>query len=281
MICFPNAKINIGLRVTGKRPDGYHNIESILYPIGLTDMLEISEQEKIYGKGISLVTTGIKIDSPPEENLVFRTTELLRKEYSIPPLDIHLHKLIPTGSGLGGGSSDTSFLLRILNENFNIGITEEKLHAIASDIGSDCPFFLNNSSAFISGRGEKIQRIFLDLSRFYLVVVYPDIYIDTGLAYSQITPSKPGLSLKKLIKYPVSQWKENIFNDFEKPVFLEFPHIKKIKEKLYRMGAIYSSLTGSGSAVYGLFDEKTETDGQFGHYLVWQERLSEKLKVES
>ncbi|MCK4630390.1 MAG: 4-(cytidine 5'-diphospho)-2-C-methyl-D-erythritol kinase [Bacteroidales bacterium] len=281
MICFPNAKINIGLRVTGKRPDGYHNIESILYPIGLTDMLEISEQEKISGKGISLVTTGIKIDSPPEKNLVFRTAELLRKEYSIPPLNIHLHKLIPTGSGLGGGSSDTSFLLRVLNENFNIGITEEKLHAIASGLGSDCPFFLNNNSAFISGRGEKIQRISLDLSRFYLVVVYPDIHVDTGLAYSQITPSKPGLSLQKLIKYPVSQWKENIFNDFEKPVFSEFPNIKKIKEKLYRMGAIYSSLTGSGSAVYGLFDKKTETDGQFGHYLVWQERLSKKLKVES
>ena len=273
MICFPNAKINIGLRVTGKRPDGYHNIESILYPIGLTDILEISEQEKDSEKGISLYTTGIKINLSPEKNLVFRTSELLRKKYSIPPLSIHLHKLIPTGSGLGGGSSDTAFLLRILNKKFSIGITEEKLHAIASGLGSDCPFFLNNTSAIISGRGENIQRISLNLSSFYLVIVYPDIHIDTGLAYSQIIPLKPGLSLQKLIKYPVSQWKENVFNDFEKPVFSKYPNIKKIKEKLYRMGAIYSSLTGSGSAVYGLFDKKTETEGQFEHYLVWQEEL--------
>ena len=273
MICFPNAKINIGLRVTGKRPDGYHNIESILYPIGLTDILEISEQEKISGKGISLVTTGIKIDSPPKENLVFRAAELLRKEYSIPPLSIHLHKLIPTGSGLGGGSSDTAFLLRLLNKKFNIGISEEKLHAIASGLGSDCPFFLNNTSAFISGRGEKIQRISLNLSQLYLVVVYPDIHIDTGFTYSQITGSKPGLSLQELIKYPVSQWKENIFNDFEKPVFSKYPNIKNIKEKLYSMGAIYSSLTGSGSVVYGLFDKETATNGHFGHYRVWQEEL--------
>jgi len=273
MICFPNAKINIGLRVTGKRPDGYHNIESILYPVGLTDILEISEQKKDSGKGISLDTTGIKIDSPPEENLVFRTAELLRKEYSIPPLDIHLHKLIPTGSGLGGGSSDTAFLLRLLNNKFSIRITEEKLHAIASGLGSDCPFFLNRTSAFISGRGENIKRISLNLSQFYLVIVYPGIHIDTGLAYSRITPSKPGLSLQKLIKYPVSLWKENIFNDFEKPVFSKYPNIKKIKEKLYSMGAIYSSLTGSGSAVYGLFDKKIETEGQFRHYLVWQEEL--------
>ena len=277
MICFPNAKINIGLRVTGKRPDGYHNIESILYPIGLTDILEISEQKKKSDKGISLATTGIKIDTPPEENLVFRTAELLRKEYSIPPLSINLHKLIPTGSGLGGGSSDTTFLLRLLNEKFSIGISEEKLHTIASGLGSDCPFFLNNSSAFISGRGETIQQISLDLSLYYLVVVYPDIHIDTGLAYSQITPSNPESSLLKLIKHPVCQWKENIFNDFEKPVFSEFHRIKKIKERLYRMGAIYSSLTGSGSAVYGLFDKETETDGQFGHYLVWQEQLNKKL----
>jgi 4-diphosphocytidyl-2-C-methyl-D-erythritol kinase len=281
MICFPNAKINIGLRVTGKRPDGYHNIESILYPIGLTDILEVSEREKVSGKGISLNTTGIKINKPPKENLVFRTAELLRKEYSIPPLNIHLHKLIPTGSGLGGGSSDTAFLLRLMNKKFSIGITEEKLHAIASGLGSDCPFFLNNISAFISGRGENIQRISLNLSQLYLVVIYPDIHIDTSFAYSQITPSKPGLSLQKLIKYPVSQWKENIFNDFEKPVFSKYPKIKKIKEKLYSMGAIYSSLTGSGSAVYGLFDKKSETDRQFGHYLVWQEQLSKKLKVKS
>jgi len=273
MICFPNAKINIGLRVTGKRPDGYHNIESIIYPIGLTDILEISEQEKASGKGISLDTTGINIDSHPEENLVFRTAELLRKIYSIPPLSIHLHKLIPIGSGLGGGSSDTAFLLRLLNKKFNIGITEEKLHAIASGLGSDCPFFLNNISAFISGRGEEIQQIPLNLSRLYLVVVYPDIHIDTSFAYSQITPSKSGLSLQKLIKYPVSQWKENIFNDFEKPVFSKYPNIRKIKEKLYRMGAIYSSLTGSGSAIYGLFNRETETDGQFGNYMIWKEQL--------
>lgn len=273
MICFPNAKINIGLRVTGKRSDGYHDIESILYPIGLTDILEISEQEKVSGNSISLDTTGIKIDSPPKENLVFRTAELLRKEYSIPPLSIHLHKLIPTGSGLGGGSSDAAFLLRLLNKKFNIGIGEEKMLEIASVLGSDCPFFLNNTSAFISGRGENIQPISLNLCQFYLVVVCPDIHIDTGLAYSQITPSKPELSLQKLIKYPVSQWKENIYNDFEKPVFSKYPSIKKIKEKLYRMGAIYSSLTGSGSAVYGLFDKVIETDGQFGHYFVWQEEL--------
>ena len=273
MICFPNAKINIGLRVTGKRPDGYHNIESILYPICLTDILEVSEQEKVSGKGISLDTTGIKMDTPLKENLVFRTAELLRKEYSIPPLSIHLHKLIPIGSGLGGGSSDTAFLLRLLNKKFNIGITEEKLFSIASGLGSDCPFFLNNTSAFISGRGEEIQQMHLNLNRLYLVVVYPDIHIDTSFAYSQITPSKPGLSLQKLIKYPINQWKENIINDFEKPVFSKYPNIRKIKEKLYRMGAIYSSLTGSGSAVYGLFDKETETDGQFGHYLVWQEQL--------
>lgn len=276
MICFPNAKINIGLRVIEKRSDGYHNIESIFYPIGLSDVLEFSKRDKTSGKEISLVTTGINIDSPIEANLVFLASELLRKEYLLPPLDIHLHKLIPTGSGLGGGSSDAAFSLRSLNHYFNIGITQEKLLEMAFVLGSDCPFFLKNSSAFISGRGEKFQQIELDLSRFHLVVVYPDIHIDTGKAYSRVTPAKPEIPLHELIKHPVRQWKKSITNDFEKPVFSEFPQIKSIKEKLYQMGAVYSSLTGSGSAVYGLFDRKTETAGQFGKYTVWQEKLKKK-----
>lgn len=278
MICFPNAKINIGLRVTEKRPDGYHNIESIFYPVGLTDILEVCKRGKINARGNSFITTGIKIDSPPEKNLVILVLKSLNKEYKLPPLNIHLHKLIPTGSGLGGGSSNAAFILKGLNESFNIGITFKKLHYMASDFGSDCPFFLHNKSSFISGRGEKIQQIELNLNNFYLVIVYPDIQIDTGFAYSQITPSKPKSSLKELINNPIEKWKENIFNDFEKPVFAKFPEIKEIKEKLYSMGAIYSSLTGSGSSVYGLFTKKIKVKGQFGNYMVWQERLNNQLK---
>lgn len=248
MISFPNAKINIGLNVVEKRPDGYHDLETIYYPVSLSDVLEIHPSAEF-----SFRSTGIEIDGAVEDNLVVKAYRMMQKKNSLPPVKIHLHKIIPHGAGLGGGSSDAAFTLKMLNSLFNLGITGERLRDSAGQLGADCPFFIDNSPALGMGTGSHLVPVQLDLSAFKIVLVKPSFSINTSLAYRDIRPGYPENRLSELIKMPIEKWKNSIVNDFEIPVFRRFPEIASIRSKIVGLGAIYASLTGSGSAVYGIF----------------------------
>lgn len=248
MIVFPNAKINIGLNVVSKRTDGYHNLETIFYPLNLSDALEIAESEKT-----TLTFSGIQIDGSVENNLIFKAYSLLKADFNLPPVNLHLHKVIPFGAGLGGGSSDAAFTLKLLNEHFKLGISTGKLENYASRIGADCPFFIQNKPVFATGIGNQFQAIELDLSAFEIVILKPNISVNTADAYKNIVPEIPKFSLTDLVNSPVNTWKDFIKNDFEKSVFEKYPEIGRLKEILYELGANYASMSGSGSAVFGIF----------------------------
>ncbi|MBE0654821.1 MAG: 4-(cytidine 5'-diphospho)-2-C-methyl-D-erythritol kinase [Bacteroidales bacterium] len=251
MIGFPNAKINIGLKITGKFPDGYHEIKSLMIPTGFYDILEIlpSRQDE-------LSITGLKIPGHPDENILWKVLITLRENYSVPPLKIHLHKLIPTGAGLGGGSADASFFLKMLNELFRLGMGVEKLEKIVSAIGSDCPFFIRNQPALITGKGEKIRLFPFAKNNMHLVILYPGFPISTAQAYAGVNINPETTPLEELLKMEISRWKEKIENDFEKNLFPVYPELPSLKTDLYRSGAVYASMSGSGSAVYGIFMDK-------------------------
>jgi 4-diphosphocytidyl-2-C-methyl-D-erythritol kinase len=248
MIVFPNAKINIGLNVVSKREDGYHNLETIFFPVKLADALEFVEAEEI-----KLTTSGIKIDSTAEQNLVLKAYHLLRTDYNLPPIHFHLHKVIPFGAGLGGGSSDAAFTLKTLNEFYNLGLTLEKLENYAAQIGADCPFFLHNKPTFATGIGNRFHEIELELSGYEIVILKPDISVSTPEAYKNVIPRNPKFRLPEIVKKPVEDWKNLIVNDFENSVFPLYPQIAELKQFLYKMGAGFASMSGSGSAVYGIF----------------------------
>lgn len=251
MICFPNAKINIGLNITGRRSDGFHNIETVLFPIELCDVLEFVKDNN--NGSYKITCSGIKLKDPPENNLCIKAYNLLKKDFNLPAISIHLHKIIPVGSGLGGGSSDAAYMLKSLNKEFHLKLSKRKLHEYAEKLGSDIPFFINNKPAFAYETGNKIREIDLSLDGKYIFIVFPEIQISTGQAYSKAFIRKPKTSLEKLIKLPVHEWKSNIRNDFENTVFPKYPELKAIKEELYGMGALYASLSGSGSSLYGIF----------------------------
>jgi 4-diphosphocytidyl-2-C-methyl-D-erythritol kinase len=253
MIVFPNAKINLGLNVVEKRPDGYHNIETVFYPIGLSDVLEVEPSETCTDYSFS--SSGIQLDGDPEDNLIVKAYRLLRSEYQFPAIDISLIKQIPFGAGLGGGSSDAAFMLRTVNELFALKITPRKLEKLASKLGADCPVFVKNRPVFATGIGNVFTPIDLSLKGYFLLLVKPDIHVSTPEAYSLVVPEKPEFSLQELIKHPISEWKTTIKNDFEKSVFAVHPAIGEIKNNLYEMGAIYASMSGSGSSVYGIFED--------------------------
>ncbi|MDD5184296.1 MAG: 4-(cytidine 5'-diphospho)-2-C-methyl-D-erythritol kinase [Paludibacter sp.] len=254
MLLYPNAKINLGLNVVERRTDGYHNIETVFYPIGLSDVLEIEPSETCMDYSFS--SSGIPIDGDPEDNLIVRAYRLLRREYQIPPVDISLFKQIPFGAGLGGGSSDAAFMLKGLNELFELKITTKKLERLAAKLGADCPVFIQNKPVFATGTGNVFTQIDLTLKDKFLVLVKPDIHVSTPEAYSLIIPENPEFSLRELIKKPISEWKSLIKNDFEKSVFIKYPAIEIIKNNLYDIGATYASMSGSGSSVYGIFESK-------------------------
>ena len=261
MIVFPNYKINLGLNILNKRDDGYHELQSVFYPLPFSDILEIIPQKKSEEKktGISLSLSGLDIKTDQKNNLCTKAYHLIKNDFpGMPFVHMHLHKTIPPGAGLGGGSADGAFTLKLLNQQFNLGITTEKLMAYALQLGSDCPFFISNQAYIASGRGELIQTISLDLSAYKIVLVNPAINISTADAFSLITPGIPRKSIKEIIQQPVGLWKNELRNDFEETVFIKFPEIKMIKEQLYEYGAVYASMTGSGSTVYGLF-KKEET----------------------
>ena len=260
MILYPNAKINLGLNVVERRKDGYHNIETVFYPIGLTDVLEIEPSETCIDYSFS--SSGITLIGDPEENLIVKAYRLLRSQYQFPAIDISLCKQIPFGAGLGGGSADAAFMLKALNEMFELKITNRKLESIAKLLGADCPVFIKNKPVFASGIGNVFTPIKLSLNGYFLVLVKPDVHVSTPEAYSLIIPEKPEISLLEVIQKPISEWRKYMKNDFEKSVFSAHPIIADIKNQLYDMGAIYASMSGSGSSVFGLFEsepQKTET----------------------
>lgn len=266
MQTYPNAKINIGLNIIEKRTDGYHNIETVFYPIGLSDILIVAPSD-IYSD-YSFSISGLIVDGSPENNLIIKALNLLRTRYHIPPVDISLIKQIPLGAGLGGGSSDGAFMLKALNEQFSLGISVLDLEHMAARLGADCPVFIRNRPVFATGIGNVFSPIDLSLNKYFLVLVKPPIHVSTPEAYSMVTPKKPIVSLKELVYLPINDWKNNIVNDFEFSVFLKYPIIAQIKEALYQSGAIYASMSGSGSAVYGIFESKPVIPAFDNHYFV-------------
>lgn len=253
MLTFPNAKINIGLQVTERRPDGYHNLDTVFYPIPIHDALEVIVAEGA-DYDCRLHISGIDIEGDPDTNLVVRAYRLLAADYTLPSVDIYLHKHIPTGAGLGGGSADASYMLRLLNDMFSLGITTQQLETYAAKLGADCPFFITGIPVYATGIGNEFHPITLDLSGLYLVVIKPDVFVSTKEAYSMVDPEKPEVTLDKKITRPISEWRESISNDFEKGIFALHPELADIKEKLYALGATYAAMSGSGSALFGLFE---------------------------
>jgi 4-diphosphocytidyl-2-C-methyl-D-erythritol kinase len=248
MISFPNAKINIGLNVVEKREDGYHNLETILFPVNLCDALEVVES-----KTYNICFTGLKIDSPPGANLVEKAYNVLKEVFDLPPVSIHLHKVIPFGAGLGGGSSDGAFMLKMLNNLFELKMNSNSLEKYALGLGADCPFFIKNQTVFATGVGEKLKLVKLNLSEYSFVIIKPSFSIATSEAFRDITPKLPNRQILDIVCSPVNEWKDNLNNDFEASISSIYSEISDIKEKLYRLGASYASMSGSGSAVYGIF----------------------------
>jgi len=266
MVTYPNAKINIGLNVVEKRPDGYHNIETVFYPIGLCDVLEIEPSEGCTDYSFS--ASGIALSGDPEENLIVKAYRLLQSEYDIPPVDISLIKQIPFGAGLGGGSADAAFTLKMLNEMFELKITPRKLEKMAADLGADCPVFIRNKAVFATGIGNVFTPVKISLKGYFLVLIKPDIHVSTPEAYSLVIPEKPDISIAENIQRPISEWKACIKNDFEKSVFALHPEIEKIKNNLYASGAVYASMSGSGSSVYGIFENEPVLDFNFDNCFI-------------
>lgn len=253
MVAFPNCKINLGLNIIGRRDDGYHNLETVFYPVGLKDALEIIPAEEN-----SFQLSGLKINGDSKDNLCLKAYELLKKDFpGLPFLNIHLHKVIPMGAGLGGGSADGGFMLLLLNKKFHLDLTNRQLLDYALQLGSDCPFFILNKPSFATGRGEKISPIDLNLDAYKIVIVNPGIHVSTKDAFAKLSPALPEKSISNIIRQPINTWKGELVNDFEKSVFEMFPAIEEIKKALYEAGAIYSAMTGSGSTVFGIFEAQT------------------------
>lgn len=274
MITYPNAKINLGLYVTERRSDGYHNLETVFYPLPLCDVLEIVTEEKpetaddpftVVTDDYTLRTEGIVIDSEPEKNLVIKALRNLRRDFDIPRVKIRLTKQIPSGAGLGGGSSDAAFTLKMLNEMFGLAISDEELERRAATLGADCAFFIRNRATFATGIGNIFETVDLDLKGWYFVLVKPDVFVSTKEAYAQITPRKPAHRLTDVIAQSPETWKDTMSNDFEPGIFNLHPVVGQIKQALYDMGAVYASMSGSGSSVFGIFAKQPVlSDGQFG-----------------
>jgi 4-diphosphocytidyl-2-C-methyl-D-erythritol kinase len=254
MITFPNCKINLGLNILSKREDGFHNIETVFYPAAIKDVLEIVQDNKV--TDVQCTCTGLPVSGNINDNLCAKAYRLLKKDFpQIPATHIHLHKAIPMGAGLGGGSADGAFTLALLNNKFQLGLSAATLINYAAQLGSDCPFFIINKPCFATGRGELLQSIEINLSTYNLVLVHPGIHINTAWAFSQITPAPPSKSIQQIIQQPIYTWKDELINDFEKPVFAVHPDIENIKKLLYQSNALYAAMSGSGSTVYGIFEK--------------------------
>lgn len=271
MHLLPNAKINIGLNVLERRPDGYHNIETVFYPIGLKDELYVAKSEIVYERKIdyTLEVFGTEVTDDPEKNLIIKALRLIQKDFDIEPVDVQLRKNIPFGAGLGGGSSDAAFMLKALNELFELRLTYDELEKYAVKLGADCPVFIRNRPIFASGIGDVFSPVDISLAGYHFVLVKPDVHVSTPEAYSSVSPRHPENNILEIIKEPISAWKKLLKNDFEMPVFSKYPVIKEIKDTLYEMGAVYASMSGSGSSVYGLFEDIPDGLKKFDKYFTF------------
>ena len=268
MISFPHCKINLGLHVLSKRSDGYHNIETCFYPVQRTDILEVIPSDKF-----SFTQSGLKVDSQEEDNLCVKAFRLFQREFGIGEVKIHLHKIVPMGAGLGGGSSDAAFTLRLLNQVFDLKLSVEELKRLASTLGSDCSFFMEDQPMIGTDRGEVLAPAAISLKGYHLALVKPDIHVSTAEAYSGIEPKQPENSIQEILKFPVPEWKERLTNDFEKSIFKKYPAIKDVKENLYSLGAIYSSMSGSGASVFGVFERPIVLKKEFTSMDYWSGEL--------
>jgi 4-diphosphocytidyl-2-C-methyl-D-erythritol kinase len=273
MIVYPKAKINLGLNIVLKRPDGFHNIETVFYAVPITDILEVLPTED---NRVTFSSSGISIDSKPDDNLCVKAYELIDKDYKLPGVKIHLHKRIPIGAGLGGGSSDAVYTLKVLNELFELKLIESQLLDYAKKLGSDCAFFVSEKPVYAYNKGDEFESVDISLKGKYFALVYPDLHVSTPLAYSLITPSIPTQNVKKIIGKGIDFWKENLVNDFELPIAQKYPVIDEIKKSLYESGAKYAAMSGSGSSVFGIFDEEPKTVvNKFSHFKKFVGQLSD------
>lgn len=253
MITFPSAKINIGLNITSRRPDGYHNLETVFYPIKIKDALEVIEH-----KEMGFETSGIEIPGHANENLCLQAYELIRKDFDLPNVSIHLHKKIPIGAGLGGGSADAAFFIKLINEKFGLGLSTGAMQNYCRNLGADCAFFVENKPVFAFGKGDEFENIDLDLSAYFIALVMPPVHVSTGEAYRGVKPKTPEQPLKELMKLPVQQWQGKITNDFENHILKNHPVIRGVKSSLLEAGALYALMSGSGASVYGIFEKSTD-----------------------
>jgi 4-diphosphocytidyl-2-C-methyl-D-erythritol kinase len=273
MIVFPNSKINLGLNILSRRDDGFHNLKTLFYPLGLCDCLEIIPAKSGSNE---FQSTGIDIPSDGSKNLCEKAVSLLRNSYEFPPVTIHLHKSIPIGAGLGGGSSDAAFTLKLMAEMFIPGgLPPKTLSEMAAQLGSDCAFFIQNIPCLATGRGEILSPYPISLAGFQLVLIMPDIHISTREAFAGIEPRQPIEDISTIISEPIENWKNNLVNDFEKGIFARHPQIRAIKEALYEHGAVYASMSGSGASVFGLFRDLPARDFSdiYPEYFIWKETL--------
>ena len=266
MISFPIAKVNLGLNVVARRPDGYHNLQTVFYPVPIKDVLEIYPMSEDFPSEVDcdIKVTNIHVEGDEQRNLVVRAYNLLKQDFpALPRLHAHLYKGIPTQAGMGGGSSDASAMLLLLDEQFNLGLTEQQLIDYAAKLGADCPFFIMNRPAYAEGIGERLTPIDLSLKGWYMAVVRPDIPVPTKEAFARITPQMPQKCCKDIVMQPIETWKDELVNDFELSVFAVHPELADIKVQLYQLGAVYAAMSGSGSALFGLFKEPVDIEKSF------------------
>lgn len=276
MITFPIAKINLGLNVVERRSDGYHNLETVFYPVPICDALEVTTMDPQFPSlyDCDLKVTNISIEGDEQRNLVVRAYELLKQDYpQLPRIHTHLHKAIPTQAGMGGGSSDCTYMLRLLNEQFHLQLTQQQLLDYAAQLGADCAFFVVSKPAYAEGIGERLEPIPLNLSQYWIVVVRPNIPVSTKEAFSLIHPHHPQKNCREIVMQPIKTWRDELVNDFEQSVFALHPEIALIKEQIYNMGAVYAAMSGSGSAVFGLFREEIKIGEQFPDMFTYCGRL--------
>lgn len=270
MLVFPNSKINLGLYVTEKRPDGFHNIETVFLPVPLHDIVEILPIKEETTEKVRFYNTGITVDCNVGKNLCIKAYNLLDQDFNLPPVEIILHKAVPMGAGLGGGSSDAAFTLSLLSEMFALGLDIDTLAGYASRLGSDCAFFLYNTAMLGTGRGEILRPVEVQLDGFHLVLVKPQVSVGTAEAYRGVKLEKPSMALQEMISKPVTDWKYLIKNNFEENIFKNHPEVEEIKNALYNEGALYASMSGSGSAVYGIFEKEMNLSERFPGCFYWE-----------
>ena len=276
MITFPIAKINLGLNVVERRPDGYHNLETVFYPVPIRDALEVTTMDPQFPSpyDCDLKVTNISIEGDEQRNLVVRAYQLLKQDFpQLPRIHAHLHKAIPTQAGMGGGSSDCAYMICLLNEQFHLGLSTQQMQQYAARLGADCAFFILSQPAYAEGIGERLEPIALNLSQYWIAVVRPDIPVPTKEAFSLVHPHHPEKNCRDVVMQPIETWRQDLVNDFEQSVFTLHPEIGAIKQQLYSLGAVYSAMSGSGSAVFGLFREDIKIGEHFPEMFTYCGRL--------